>query len=113
MEPNVQSTFRFPTITLFEICLLYLCVILGTILIYSENTIVKSIYTFIIFIPIGMNMRDIKAAIGPRLVSSTSILIILNIVISLFGYWPASIGFFLYFIIILHRYHLYKDLTGG
>jgi len=116
MQQNAQfsSRLQFPSITGFEIGLLTLSLIIGTILLsYSQNLILKSFYIFIIFIPIGMNIRNIKAGLTDHMMVTAFILIGFNFIISIFAYYPAAIGIILYFIVILHRYRIYQKITGG
>jgi uncharacterized membrane protein len=116
MKQNVpfSSRIQFPSVTGFEIGLLVLSIIIGIILLsYSQNIILKSFYIFIIFIPIGMSMRNIKSALSSEMLSAAFILIGVNFGISILAYYIASIGFVLYFIILYHRYCIYKKLTGG
>jgi hypothetical protein len=109
-----SSRIQFPSVTGFEIVLLVLSIIIGTILLsYSQNIILKSFYVFIIFIPTGMNLRNIKSALSSEMLIPAFILITVNFVISILAYYIASIGFVLYFIILLHRYRIYQKLTGG
>jgi len=116
MQQNApfSSRIQFPSVTGFEIGLLVLSIIIGTILLsYSQDIILKSFYVFIIFIPTGMNLRNIKAGLTGHMMITAFILIGFNFVISILAYYFASIGFILYFIILLHRYRIYQKLTGG
>jgi hypothetical protein len=116
MQQNVQfsSRLQFPSITGFEIVLLVLSIIIGTILIsFTGNPYLIGLYTFVIFLPVGMNIRDIKSGLTNHMIVATFILIGINFIISIFAYYTAVIGIILYFIVILHRYRMYQKMTGN
>jgi|WetSurSiteA1Bulk_404760.scaffolds.fasta_scaffold00112_13 hypothetical protein len=115
MKQNAQFSSRITiaSISPAEICFLICSIILGIISIHYEIPLIYGIYIFTIFLPIGLHFRNIKAELANKNIRAALIFSIINLIVSLSGYWPAFPGIILYIIIILHRHSLYKKLTGG